>query len=233
MKTNIIRHLSKHDFCDLMIANCWHMKKWIPLLLCVFLLQACTPSNAQIKVACVGNSITFGYKLDEKDAYPEKLKLLLGSTFEVKNFGVTGRTLLRDGEAPYWNEKKYKEALAWNPDIVIIKLGTNDARPQNWDANKGEFYGDYIDFINSFKSLASKPKIYICYPIPVFGTASSAHVVIYEIIPTIKKVALASDVTIIDLHSPFVNKRNLTFDDVHPTPEGTTVIANEVYKAIK
>src|SRR5688500_12919541 len=98
-----------------MFANCCHMKKWIRLLLFVFLLQTCNPSNAQIKVTCMGNSITCGYKLDEKDAYPEKLKLLLGSTFEVKNFGVTGRTLLRDGEAPYWNEKKYKEALAWNP----------------------------------------------------------------------------------------------------------------------
>lgn len=201
----------------------------------VFLLsvQACKPGYAQVKVACIGNSITFGYKLNEKEDYPYKLQHLLGSTHEVRNFGVTGRTLLKDGEAPYWKEKKYREALAWNPDVVIIKLGTNDAKPVNWDANKGEFYGDYMDFIQSFRNLSSKPKIFICYPIPIFNTSSSAKVVIQEIIPTIKKVGRVADVTIIDLHSPFVNKKHLTYDEVHPTNEGTTVIANEVYKVIK
>ncbi len=120
------------------------------LLLFLFTLQACKHVSAQIRVACIGNSITYGYKIAPEEAYPIKLGALLGNNYKVENFGVSGRTLLRKGEAPYWEEDEYIEALEWEPHIVIIKLGTNDARPQNWDENKGDFYTDYLDFIESF-----------------------------------------------------------------------------------
>ena len=57
---------------------------------------------------------------------------LLGPGYEARNYGVSGRTLLKKGDFPYWNENAYRQSREWNPDIVVIQLGTNDSKPQNW-----------------------------------------------------------------------------------------------------
>lgn len=88
--------------------------------------------KAQIKVACVGNSITENIALSNKHKYPSILQDLLGNGYIVRNYGIGARTMLKKGDYPYWNEERYKEVLAWNPDIVIVKMGTNDAKAKNW-----------------------------------------------------------------------------------------------------
>ncbi|MCK5835228.1 MAG: hypothetical protein KAG98_05820, partial [Lentisphaeria bacterium] len=84
--------------------------------------------SAQIKVACIGDSITYGAKVEnrKKLAYPRQLGLMLGERYTVQNFGASGKTLLKKGNAPYWKTGLYKNALKWQPNIVVIKLGTND-----------------------------------------------------------------------------------------------------------
>ena len=93
-----------------------------------------------IRVACVGDSITFGYGIKDRDkmSYPAQLGKRLGSKYEVRNFGVNGHTLLSKGNAPYIKSKAYRDALAFAPEIVVIKLGTNDSKPMNWQY-KSEF----------------------------------------------------------------------------------------------
>ncbi len=132
-----------------------------------FLVQFSFGALAQqkVKVACVGNSITEGAGL--RVTYPAALQELLGEAYEVQNYGLGGRTLLKKGDFPYWNEAMYTDALDWNPDVVIIKLGTNDTKPQNWQ-HKEYFIGNYVALVKSFQKLPSKPKVYICYPVPVF-----------------------------------------------------------------
>ena len=85
-----------------------------------------------IKIACVGNSITFGSGIAnrEKNAYPQQLQAMLGMKYEVRNFGVSSRTLLKKGDHPYWETEAYNTALLFKPDIVYIKLGTNDSKLQ-------------------------------------------------------------------------------------------------------
>ncbi|WP_224994379.1 GDSL-type esterase/lipase family protein [Cesiribacter sp. SM1] len=189
-------------------------------------------AQSAIKVACIGNSITEGYGLET--TYPQALQQLLGAQYEVRNFGVSGRTLLKKGDYPYWNEAKYQEALAWNPDIVVIKLGTNDSKPQNWQYSK-DFVKDYVQLVKSFKKLPSKPKVYISYPIPVFEDkwGITEEVVKNEILPAIRKVARRTRVETIDLYTPFVGKAALTYDGVHPTKEGAALLASEIYKALQ
>ena len=87
-----------------------------------------------IKIACVGDSITYGAGIkDRKNMnYPVQLGKILGQKYEVKNFGNSGSTMLKKGDKPYWKQREYKAALEFNPNIVIIKLGTNDTKPQNW-----------------------------------------------------------------------------------------------------
>ncbi|MBC3539912.1 GDSL-type esterase/lipase family protein [Rufibacter sediminis] len=208
------------------------MKKHITFFLLLGLL-VCFGASAQsrVKVACVGNSITEGAGLQK--TYPMVLQELLGEAYEVRNFGVSGRTLLKKGNLPYWNESKYQDALNWNPDIVIIKLGTNDSKPQNW-VYKEEFKPDYQAFVRSFQKLASKPKVFLCTPVPVFAEKFSIQqqVVNTEVMPAVKKIARKTKAKTIDLYSAFLGKPDLTYDGIHPNEAGAALLANEVYQQL-
>jgi len=190
--------------------------------------------QAQTRVACVGNSITENMVLPNDDRYPSVLQRLLGDEYEVRNYGLSARTLLKKGDHPYWKENKYTEVLNWNPNIVIIKLGTNDGKANNWKY-KSDFEKDYIEFVNSFKNLLSKPQIFVCYPIPVVEDnflPLSDTLFTREMIPIIEKVAKKTKSKIIDLHTPLVGKPNFVYDKVHPNEKGTKAIARIIAKII-
>ncbi len=185
-------------------------------------------SYAQVKVACVGNSITYGSGIKDRTAnsYPAQLQKMLGEEWEIKNFGVSGATMLKKGDKPYWEQDAYQKALDFKPDIVIIKLGTNDSKPQNWKY-KNEYSADYTEMINEFKALGSVEKIYICLPIPVFEnrwgiTKSIVEGVMQE---KVKAIANENDVSLIDLYKPFVGEENLVCDKIHPNAEGAGLMA--------
>jgi acyl-CoA thioesterase-1 len=200
---------------------------------CLLTLSAFgTLAQSKIKVACVGNSITEGAGLTK--TYPAVLQELLGEQYEVRNYGIGGRTLLKKGDYPFWSEARYQDALAWNPDIVVIKLGTNDSKPQNWQY-KDEFIRDYVAFVKSFKKLPSSPQVYLCYPIPVYEEKWGINdpVVKNEVIPAVKKIARKTKVKTIDLYTPFIGKGSLTYDNIHPNDEGAALLAREVYQALK
>lgn len=207
------------------------------LFLPYLILIAWQPTQAQIvKVACVGNSITFGAGMDNRDrmSYPAQLQTWLGPNYDVRNFGVSGATLLKNGDYPYWKRPEYQSALDFNPDIVIIKLGTNDSKPQNWK-HADEFFGDYTSLINTFKALSSKPRILLALPVPVFvpekwGIRDS--VVRDQIIPKIKQVAKATKSQYIDLYTPLLDAKSAFPDDVHPNPIGASMMAEEIYRAL-
>lgn len=201
---------------------------------CAIVLLICSYSTfAQIKVACIGDSITEGAGLSTSESYPNQLQLLLKSSYVVGNFGKSGSSLLKTSKGDYWTESIYREALLWNPDVVIIKLGTNDSKEGNW-VYKSNFYNDYIEFVKSFQNLSSKPKIYICYPIPAFPNnyGIQEEVIRKEIIPFVKQVAKETNVALIDLYTPFFNKKELLIDGVHPNPTGAQYLAKEVYKVL-
>lgn len=191
-------------------------------------------SQAQTRVACVGNSITENTALSNDDKYPAILQRLLGDEYEVRNYGLSARTLLKKGDHPYSKEDKYKEVLNWTPNIVIIKLGTNDGKANNWK-HKADFEKDYIEFIDSFKNLPSNPQIFVCYPIPVVEDnflPLSDTLVTREMMPMIKNVAKKTNSRIIDLHTPLVGKSDFVYDKVHPNEKGTRSMARIVAKAI-
>jgi lysophospholipase L1-like esterase len=195
-----------------------------------------TNGSAAIKVACIGNSITFGSGIEDraKDSYPAVLGRILGSGYDVKNFGVSGRTLLKNGDYPYWKEAAFLSAIAFNPDIVIIKLGTNDSKPQNWKF-KDEFEKDYGDLIETFKKLPANPKIYICRPVPAFQIKWGINdsVIVNGMIPMIENVSREKSVNIIDLYTPFKGEGRVFPDGIHPNAEGAAMMAKEIFKAIK
>ena len=162
------------------------------------------PRKDAVRVACIGNSITFGagIKNRSRDSYPSVLARMLGDNYWVKNFGVSARTMLNKGDHPYMNEPAYKNALAFNPNIVVIKLGTNDSKSFNWKY-KADFMKDAQNMINAFKGLPSQPKIYLCYPSKAYLTGDGINddIISKEIIPMIKKLAKKNDLSVIDRKS--------------------------------
>ncbi|MCE0523421.1 MAG: GDSL-type esterase/lipase family protein [Methylacidiphilales bacterium] len=193
------------------------------------------PANypAPVRVACVGDSITRGFGDDPGKSYPSQLQAILGDKWVVKNFGADGRTLLRKGDAPYWNEQAFKDAHAFKPDVVIIMLGTNDTKQQNW-AHHDEFYGDYKDLVISFKNLPSQPRIFICRPCPVPepGNYGISETNVKLEIPLIDKLAAEESVDLIDMHAALAGKPELLPDRVHPNDAGAAVMAQTAAAAL-
>jgi lysophospholipase L1-like esterase len=185
-------------------------------------------SEDKIRIACVGDSITGGTQ------YPADLWMLLGSeNYTVGNFGVGGSTAALDSWNPYINSSAFQEAKEFQPNIVIIMLGTNDANPLI-RPNNGSFVNDYIKLVEEFQALSSNPKIYLVKPPPIFsnGTTPSAEYFRDNIIPTIEQAANQTNLPIIDVYSALANYSKFFHDGVHPDEQGAILIADEIYKAI-
>ena len=196
-----------------------------------------SPKQDAVRVACIGDSITDGYLIDLSDTngYPGQMQRMLGEGYWVKNYGVSARTLLNKGDFPIMKELAWEDALAFNPNVVVIKLGTNDSKPYNW-VHKADFEKDLQQMIDALKALPSRPKIYLCTPIPAFKPSwdISEEVIVGEIIPllekAVKKNALAG---LIDLHTPFADQHALINEDgIHPTQAGARKMAEIIARTI-
>jgi lysophospholipase L1-like esterase len=188
------------------------------------------------RVACVGDSITFGSGIEDRDknSYPAVLEQLLGNGYDVRNFGVSGATLQKRGDKPYWTQDALKDVAEFNPHIVVIKLGTNDSKPQNWHDAK-VFEVDLRAMVTHFQQYPEKPQIFLCTPVPVhkdnFGIRE--EIVRDEIVPTVNEVAKRMEVPVIDLYSALKDDRANFPDGVHPNAAGAKKIAQTVASAIR
>ena len=206
-------------------------------LLWVMVFTTATAQDNKIRIACVGNSITYGSRVEnrEKNAYPVQLQAMLGEGYEVANFGVSGATLLKKGNKPYWIQPEYKKALEFKPDMVFIKLGTNDSKLINRQFHN-EFNDDYTALINSFKQINSAVRVVLLVPIPSFAEDSNGiygPIIKNTIIPKTKEVAYKTGVEIIDLYPLFIDRQDLLADKIHPTAMGATLIAKRLYETVK
>ena len=124
-----------------------------------------------------------------------------------------------------------KNAKNFNPDVVVIMLGTNDVRPMSWKGCKPDFVTHYLGLIKQFAERPSKPRVFICYP-PTITEADGSEENILELIPLMDEVAKRAKVGIIDIHGAFKGKGELLPDKIHPNDAGQTLIASAVYKAL-
>jgi acyl-CoA thioesterase-1 len=222
-----------------------HLQLLSLLMLSIFTISCNTGNNKgivneseyekPIKVACVGNSITFGYGIEHRDSlsYPAQLQRMLGDNWKVRNFGISARTLLSKGDLPYINEPIYQQALAFNPDIVLIKLGTNDTKPHNWK-HKADFKNDYRKLIKSFQQLESAPEVVLLKAVPAFPErwGISDSTIRLELNPMIEALSNELNLHYIDLYSPFANKANLFPDKIHPNAEGAEIMATIIFEKL-
>lgn len=194
------------------------------------------PAKDAIRVACIGNSITYGDRIDNRrhDSYPAVLGRLLGTGYNVKNFGICGCTLMNKGDHPYMETWAWKAALTFNPDIVIIKLGTNDSKSFNWQ-HKADFKKDLQAMLDTLEALPSHPQIYLCYPSKAYLTGSRINdsIIADGIIPLIRQVARKNNLPVIDIYSAMDGKPKLFPDNVHPNEKGAAIIARTIYNVLK
>lgn len=210
------------------------MNKKTSVIFCLFLMTL-TMSAQKIRVACIGNSITYGHGIQdrENDTYPAQLQKLLGVEYDVQNFGVSGTTAQKQGDYPWVSTNQYKDALAFAPHIAVIKLGTNDSKPQNW-VGAERLANDLESIAEEFENLPSHPRIIIALPAKSYEirwNIRDSIIYNYEL-PAIKKVAKKHKWQLVDLYKATSKMPELFPDGIHPNEQGAGVIATKVRKAV-
>ena len=213
------------------------MKKYISFALAL-ILSCVAYAQDKVKVACVGNSITYGSGVADREvnAYPVKLQGMLGDKYEVGNFGKPGATLLNKGHRPYTQQQEYKDALAFAGDIVVIHLGINDTDPRNWPNYRDEFIGDYRALMQSFREVNPNVRFLLARMTPLSDRhrrfESGTRDWHAEIQLAIECIAKAEGVQLIDFHEPLYPYPYVLEDAVHPNAEGAAILAKTVYEGI-
>ena len=214
------------------------------------LLSIAGPAHAAaevVRVACVGDSITAGVGVRDRkaNAYPARLARWLGPGYDTRNFGVSGATLLQQANLPYIKQRAYGEALAFQPDIVVINLGANDSKHpgdgsldadnaiDNWQYHTN-YAGDYEAMIAAFRKANAAARVFVCFPTPDYPGrwGINDRTIREEMIPLLRMVAKDTDATVIDLYAALSGKAELFPDTVHPNDDGAKLVAAEVFRAL-
>lgn len=205
--------------------------------------------EGKIKVACVGDSITYGHGISdwEKNNYPVQLQEILGEEYHVANFGSSGTCVNPNGDQPYTSREVYQNSLGYEADILVFMLGTNDAKPENWtDAEC--FMKDYKELLNSYLTGPKIPsKIYVGLCAEAYYTEENdpaTGIAGYDIQPAIvdeivteieayfkeypEKIKIIDVHTLTEAHPEWFEK-----DGIHPNNDGAKAIAETVAEAIQ
>ncbi|MFP6667443.1 MAG: family 16 glycoside hydrolase [Pirellulales bacterium] len=193
--------------------------------------------EGQIRVACVGDSITFGAGVRDRsrNSYPAQLGALLGEKWDVRNFGHSARTMLKRVNPSYWDSPQFKLAQQFKPHVVIIKLGTNDVKPHYRETLERDFEKDYEAMIDLFAAMKTKPRVYICYPAPVIdkGNFGIKDPPVREfVIPTVDRLHKKKGTPIIDLYNTLKPFPQYLPDKIHPNADGAGVMARAIHQTL-
>jgi lysophospholipase L1-like esterase len=224
----------------------WGLLRLAFVLFCLF--SHLTGNAQNIRIACIGNSITAGARLTQPktQSYPAVLSSMLKQdqylNYEVKNFGIGGATILKFGTPNLW--PLLDSLQNFKPDIVIIKAGTNETvgKPRlNWE-HISEFEKDYSDYISLIRKINPDCRIVICSPLDMviqtdglsaerIADLSGRRPRIWELRKRIKRIARSEQVSFLDLTKPFVGKADLMTisDGVHPNRDGYQYLASLVF----
>ena len=196
-------------------------------------------------VACVGDSNT-------QRGYPAILEKQLGPEWKAVNCGIGAATVLDGTLRPFHKMPHYQEALESEADVIIIMLGTNDANPRWWDAEretdfKGppqeEFKARYLALIDALQETPKKPEVIVAIPLPVFperakpanreNTQGRRDNLVTKVIPIIKKVAEEKELPLVDLQEVMVDTEEMATDGVHFNNAGYSRMTRAMAEAVQ
>ena len=201
------------------------------------------PKEGQIKVACVGDSITYGHSVSgwSKNQYPAVLQELLGDSYHVANFGVSGACVNKNGNKPYISRTVYEESIKYDADILVLMLGSNDSKPKNW-IDMETFLEQYGELLDTYLKENNSPKVYIGICAKAYyadgNTKGKARYnirpeIVDQIAAALKQKYEKEDVVIVDIHNLTAGHPEwFEKDGVHPNKDGAKAIADEFADAI-
>ena len=199
----------------------------------VLVLAGC--SKPVSRVACVGDSITEGYGLavQSKTGYPVQLDSMLGPDFAVMNMGRSATTLQKKGDFPYWICKEFSDVFVYRPNIIVIMLGTNDTKPQNWNAAR--YQHDYQALIDTFRTISTHPRIYLNLPPKVFKTKWGINdsTMVHGVLPIVKRLAQKNKLPLIDVYDQMARQGANFSDSIHPNADGAKILAGIVAQKLR
>ncbi|MBN2235067.1 MAG: hypothetical protein JW706_07950, partial [Opitutales bacterium] len=190
-------------------------------------------SEAEVKVACIGDSITAGYP--NPGGFPPVLDGKLPDNYTVVNYGKRGATALGPGRgsSPYISTTEYANAIKSGAGIVVIMLGTNDSNNTSW-VHESHFKEDLGKIVNNFLNLSHHPKVYLASTLPSFTTSEKINSLRIETLigPRIRDLSNELGVQGIDTFTHFIDKKSLFIDGTHPKSEGHNILAQVIHDAI-
>lgn len=197
------------------------------------------PKEGQIKIACAGDSTTYGHGISNwpKNNYPTVLQGLLGDAYHVNNYGVSSFAVQEDADRSYRTLPHYRESLDYDADYIVFMMGSNDSKPHNWKGADA-FRKDLLSLLDTY----GDAEIILCtLPAAFFLEGQTEGVTNHDIQPLIveeiaeitREVAAERDYTLIDIHALTAQHPEwFAKDGVHPGNEGAAAIAQEVYAVI-
>jgi len=197
------------------------------------------PKEGQIKIACAGDSTTYGHGISgwPKNNYPTVLQNLLGDAYHVNNYGVSSFAVQESADRSYRTLPHYQESLAYDADYVVFMMGSNDSKPINWKGADA-FKTDLLSLLDTY----GDSEIILCtLPSAFFLEGQTEGVTNHDIQPLIveeiaeitREVAAERGYTLIDIHALTAQHPEwFEKDGVHPSNEGAAAIAREVYAVI-
>jgi alpha-L-fucosidase 2 len=201
-------------------------------ILSTLLISSC--NDNEIRIVCIGDSITEGAGIENQftDSYPAVLDHLLGNGFNVLNCGQGGATMLKMSDYTYWKTNEMFNVFAFQPEIIIIALGTNDSKDHNW--NGPRFEQDYLDMIKVLKADFPESEILICLPPPAFNHSWGINdsTIREGVIPIIQRIAIDKKLQMVDFYTPLKSKIEMYPDSIHPNEAGANLMAEILHKAI-
>lgn len=199
--------------------------------------------EGQIKVACVGDSITYGHGISNwaKNNYPAQLQKMLGEDYHVQNFGHSGRTVQDGTDQPYTKSKQYELSLEYDADVLVFMLGTNDSKPECFE-DVSTFMAEYASLIASYKQSNPDIEIIICTPACAFFPDGKTEgetnfdirpKIVSEIRNYVRSFALAEGYKLVDVYDLTQYHSEWFKDNVHPSSDGAKAIAEKIAEKIK
>ncbi|NTU72535.1 MAG: hypothetical protein HGB10_12045 [Coriobacteriia bacterium] len=200
-----------------------------------------TSTPGPVRIACVGDSITRGTFVWRRgtNSYPAQLQRMLGERYLVCGFGANGHAAQHDADMPYQGSDAFVRSGDFEPDIVLIMLGTNDVRGDNWKGADA-FERDYRALVAHYRGLASRPRVWLLTPPTLYRLGRSANVrygmsesALEQVCAVVEQIASDMGCGLVDVHGATAgHPEAFKFDGVHPGGAGATLIARAVREAL-
>lgn len=203
-----------------------------------------------VKIACVGDSITYGYRivstneetgeLDNVEyTYPAMLQSKLGDGYEVGNFGKSASYLLADDNKYnvksgkcYTDMDEYTASIEFAPDVVLIMLGTNDIKSMKTPAAIDAVEEALESLIRTYQALESVDRVYVVTSIFTYSSVVGAYTSDGPLQRVQQKAAADTGAEFVDIYSltrEYFSVMLHLGDRLHPYKNDSEVIPSALH----